>query len=153
MTATLDEVKSFCEEVSAGYPEIDLNIDLSELRGYSYHTGIVFAAYVPGQGKEIALGGRYDDIGKVFGRARPATGFSTDLKTLLSLSDVQPEVDGEMVFAPGDRDASLKAVIASLRNEGQRVIVALEGQAASAKDLGCTQQLVMNNGEWVLQSI
>jgi ATP phosphoribosyltransferase regulatory subunit len=153
MTETLDEVVAFCEQLSASYPGIDLNIDLAELRGYNYHTGIVFAAYVPGQGKEIALGGRYDDIGKVFGHARPATGFSTDLKTLLSLSSEQAESDADMIFAPADPDASLKAVIASLRSEGQRVIIALEGQTASAEAMGCTHQLVRQNGEWILQSI
>jgi len=153
MTETLDEVVSFCEQLSASYPGIDLNIDLAELRGYNYHTGIVFAAYVPGQGKEIALGGRYDDIGKVFGHARPATGFSTDLKTLLSLSSEQAESDADMIFAPADPDASLRAVIASLRSEGQRVIIALDGQTASAEAMGCTHQLVRQNGEWVLQSI
>ncbi|MDX1336111.1 MAG: ATP phosphoribosyltransferase regulatory subunit, partial [Gammaproteobacteria bacterium] len=153
MTETLDEVVSFCEQLSASYPGLDLNIDLAELRGYNYHTGIVFAAYVPGQGKEIALGGRYDDIGKVFGHARPATGFSTDLKTLLSLSSEQAESTTDMIFAPADHDASLRAVIASLRSEGQRVIIALEGQTASAEAMGCTHQLVSQNGEWVMQSI
>jgi len=153
MTETLDEVVAFCEQLSANYPGIDLNIDLAELRGYNYHTGIVFAAYVPGQGKEIALGGRYDDIGKVFGHARPATGFSTDLKTLLSLSSEQAKSDADMIFAPADPDASLRAVIASLRSEGQRVIIALDGQNASAEAMGCTHQLVRQNGEWVLQSI
>ena len=153
MTETLDEVVSFCEQLSASYPGIDLNIDLAELRGYNYHTGIVFAAYVPGQGKEIALGGRYDNIGKVFGHARPATGFSTDLKTLLSLSSEQAATDADMIFAPADHDASLKAVITSLRSEGQRVIIALEGQTASAEAMGCTHRLVRQNGEWVLQSI
>lgn len=62
-----------------------IHIDLAELRGYHYHTGVVFAAYTPGQGQAVAQGGRYDEIGQVFGRARPATGFSTDLATLLRL--------------------------------------------------------------------
>ena len=68
------------------WPELPIHIDLAELRGYRYHTGVLFAAYVPGQGQAVAQGGRYDEIGQVFGRARPATGFSTDLATLLSLA-------------------------------------------------------------------
>ena len=66
-------------------PELDIYFDLAELRGYHYHTGIVFAAYVPGHGQALANGGRYNDVGAVFGRARPATGFATDLKALMAL--------------------------------------------------------------------
>jgi ATP phosphoribosyltransferase regulatory subunit len=73
--------------VAALWPELPIHIDLAELRGYHYHTGVLFAAYVPGQGQAVAQGGRYDEIGQVFGRARPATGFSTDLATLLRLSE------------------------------------------------------------------
>jgi len=79
----LDELQNIFELISKRMPEVTLNFDLSELRGYHYHTGIVFTAYVPGCGQGIAFGGRYDDIGSAFGRARPATGFSTDIKTLL----------------------------------------------------------------------
>ncbi len=66
-------------------PDLDIYFDLAELRGYHYHTGIVFAAYVPGHGQALANGGRYNDVGAVFGRARPATGFATDLKALMAL--------------------------------------------------------------------
>ena len=71
--------------VHARRPDLDLHVDLAELRGYRYHTGFVFAAFVPGYGREVARGGRYDEIGSVFGRARAATGFSADLKTLIDL--------------------------------------------------------------------
>jgi len=153
MSAVLDDVEAVARKIATDYPEVELNIDLAELRGYHYHTGIIFTAYVPGQGKEIARGGRYDDIGKVFGRARPATGFSTDLKTLLSLSSSPVEQKQGAVFAPADPDPSLKAVVSSLRNESQRVVMALEGQEADARAMGCHQQLVKRNGEWVLESV
>ncbi len=153
LKALIDDLKSFADEISKLYPDIAVNLDLAELRGYAYHTGIVFAAYAPNQGKEIALGGRYDGIGQVFGQSRPATGFSTDLKTLLSLSDAQqPSVEAR-IFAPADDDEALAAVITSLRKEGQRVIRALKGQTANAHAMGCTQQLVKRDDGWQLESL
>ena len=88
--AAIDQLETIAGVISSQYPETNLYFDLGELRGYNYHTGVVFAAYVPGQGQAIAKGGRYDGIGQVFGRARPATGFSTDLKVLL---DMKPAVN------------------------------------------------------------
>ena len=82
----LDTVERLANALQRLYPDLPLHFDLAELRGYHYHTGLVFAAYVPGHGQEIARGGRYDGIGQAFGHARPATGFSSDLKTLLALS-------------------------------------------------------------------
>ena len=83
--APLAALADVADKIAARMPGVNLHFDLCELHGYHYHTGLVFAAYVPGQGEAIANGGRYDDIGRVFGRARPATGFSIDLKTLLGL--------------------------------------------------------------------
>src|SRR5690606_28774820 len=80
--ATLEAMAS---SLLAVRPDLQLYFDLAELRGYHYHTGIVFAAYAPGHGQALANGGRYNDVGRVFGRARPATGFATDLKALMSL--------------------------------------------------------------------
>ena len=80
----LTELSNIAALLKLHVPNLKVNFDLAELRGYHYHTGTVFAAYVAGRGQAVAQGGRYNDIGEVFGRARPATGFSTDLKTLLS---------------------------------------------------------------------
>jgi len=81
----LDEVEQVAQRVSRQQPDLQLHFDLAELRGFHYHTGVMFAAYQAGQGRAIAQGGRYDDIGAVFGRARPATGFSADLRALAVL--------------------------------------------------------------------
>ena len=81
--AALDHLRRVADETRTWLPDVPVHFDLAELRGYHYKTGVVFAAFVPGWGQEIARGGRYDDIGRVFGRARPAVGFSTDLKGLL----------------------------------------------------------------------
>src|SRR5512139_46050 len=133
--ATLDNLEAIAKAAS-DLPNVELHFDLAELRGYHYHTGVVFAAFVPGQGQAIAQGGRYDDIGRVFGRARPATGFSTDLKHLLSLVPAQT---GALrgIFAPGDSDPVLDQMIAALRGQGERVIRALPGQQGDALAMGC----------------
>jgi ATP phosphoribosyltransferase regulatory subunit len=130
--------------------KIRINIDLSELHGYHYQTGVVFAAFVPQLGQAIARGGRYDDIGKVFGRARAATGFSTDLKTLSQLSKKQ-FVRPDRIFAPLDEHAGLKEAISSLRAQGRVVIEQLPGQQGDAKSMGCNKQLCLVDGQWVVK--
>lgn len=128
-------------------PDTTIHFDLAELRGYHYHTGVVFAAFVPGQGQAIAQGGRYDDIGKVFGRSRPATGFSTDLKTVLSLVDAKT-VELHGIFAPASDEPGLEQAIAALRESGERVIQALPGQQGSATEMGCDRELVLKGSKW-----
>ena len=128
-------------------PNVSIHFDLAELRGYHYHTGIVFAAFVSGQGQAIAQGGRYDDIGRVFGRARPATGFSTDLKALLALVPAKThQLRG--IFAPCDESQELDATIAALRSKGERVVQALPGQIGDAAAMDCDRELVQQDGSW-----
>ena len=142
----LDNLRQIAE-VAVALPGCSVHFDLAELRGYHYHTGVVFAAFVPGQGQAIAQGGRYDEIGKVFGQARPATGFSTDLKTVLSLVDAKtPEVHG--IFAPSGGDEALMQAIDELRANGERVIQALPGQQGGAIEMGCDRELVLQDGHW-----
>ena len=129
------------------WPELPMHVDLAELRGYHYHTGVVFAAYVPGQGQAVAQGGRYDEIGQVFGRARPATGFSTDLATLLLLGST-PEPACTGIYAPAVADAALDRRVAELRRRGEQVIRELPGAAVKPEDLGCDRCLVWREGEW-----
>ena len=131
------------------WPELPIHVDLAELRGYHYHTGVVFAAYVPGQGQAVAQGGRYDEIGQVFGRARPATGFSTDLATLLLLGPL-PETAGTGIYAPAVGDAALERRVAVLRGQGERVIRALPGTTGAPRALGCDRMLVRRGGEWIV---
>lgn len=127
--------------------DLPLYFDLAELRGYRYQTGVVFAAFVPGHGQEIARGGRYDDIGKAFGRARPATGFSSDLKTLVGLSRTLPSKSAG-IFAPALEDAALDAKIAELRAQGARVVSMLPGQAGEAADFDCDRRLQQGATGW-----
>lgn len=126
--------------------DLPLYFDLAELRGYRYQTGVVFAAFVPGQGQEIARGGRYDAIGEAFGRARPATGFSADLKVLVELNPCQKGARG--IFAPSDDDPALESRIAALRSAGERVIRALPGQEGDARGMGCDRILKAGGQGW-----
>lgn len=145
----LQELAGVSALVGKKMPEVSLNFDFAELRGYHYHTGIVFTAYVPGEGQGIAFGGRYDDIGSAFGHARPATGFSTDIKTLLGLST--REVESSLgIYAPCSDDASQQEVIDSLREQGEIVICELAGQTDTAKDMGCDRRLDYQNGQWTV---
>lgn len=147
--AALDDLLSIADALSLRYPELPLYFDLGELRGYRYHTGVVFAAFVPGVGQSIAQGGRYDDIGADFGRARPATGFSTDLKTLVSLGQMPLGELPAGIWAPDHHDLYLWRAVQRLRGEGERVVQALPGQAlADAHEVGCDRQLLLCDGRW-----
>jgi ATP phosphoribosyltransferase regulatory subunit len=133
--------------------DVVLHFDLAELRGYRYQTGMVFAVFIPGCGQEIARGGRYDSIGEVFGRARPATGFSTDLKTLVSLSQRDFGEQGDAILAPVDDDPGLYLVVQKLRRAGERVVCALPGQSADPGEYGCGRVLVNSGGTWTLKPV
>ena len=130
--------------------DILVNIDLAELRGYHYHTGMVYTAFAPGQGEGIAFGGRYDDIGRAFGRARPATGFSVDVKSLIRFGD-NSAADNTPIFAPAGHEESLLEKIDALRAEGEVVIQQLDGQKAGARQMGCGRRLVFEDGTWQIR--
>jgi ATP phosphoribosyltransferase regulatory subunit len=126
--------------------------DLAELRGYRYHSGVVFAAYAEGSANALALGGRYDEVGKAFGRARPATGFSMDLRELASARQDGAAKPGILApYAP--RDAALQKSINTLRARGEVVIVDLPGHAGSRDELGCDRKLARRAGKWQIIKI
>lgn len=128
-----------------------VGIDLAELRGYHYHSGMVFAAYHAGSHDAIALGGRYDDLGRSFGRARAATGFSMDLRQLHGLLEARSQQ--RAILAPHVDDASLREAIAQLRGSGQAVVVDLLGEPSWQSELECDRALVSRNGAWVVEPI
>lgn len=143
----LANLTKIADRLSNIAPKDELFFDLAELRGYHYHTGVMFSAYMPGHGQAIAWGGRYDDIGKVFGRARPATGFSADLKTLMQLGKVAT-VKLDAIYAPADDNAMLETAIAELRAMGECVVRALPGQTGSAEEMNCSRVLVPRGDSW-----
>ncbi|HEY0906220.1 MAG TPA: ATP phosphoribosyltransferase regulatory subunit [Methylophilus sp.] len=125
---------------------VTVTFDLSELRGYHYHSGIVFAAYAKGYAGPIALGGRYDEVGAAFGRARPATGFSLDLRgALLALG---PAEQALAVLAPVDDDPALAVTIDALRADGVVVVEALPDTPVDYAELACDRVLQKIDGHW-----
>lgn len=149
----LENLRAIAERLQQRASEIQLDFDLAELRGYKYQTGMVFAVFVPGSGREIARGGRYDAVGKVFGRSRPATGFSTDLRTLMDLSERDFGGHPRAIFAPAMNDEALDQRVADLRNSGEIVVCELPGQAGGAADCGCDRRLVRDAGVWVIKPV
>jgi len=143
----IDYLEKTAELMWHRFGDIKVHFDFSELHGYHYKTGVVFAAFVPELGQAIARGGRYDDIGKVFGRARAAAGFSTDLKVLNRLSKKQFTLP-EKIFAAIGAD---QAKVATLRAEGNIVIEQLPGQKTDAKAMGCSKSLCLLDGQWVVK--
>jgi len=140
----LADLRQISDAVTARINYVSLGFDLSELRGYQYHTGIVFAAYTPSHGRAIAKGGRYNDIGKVFGRARPASGFDADLKILAGLS-ARPDKVRNVILAPDKTDAALQALVKRLRSDGETVVTHLgdiEPDEVLMRELSCSRSIV-----------
>ncbi len=128
---------------------LELSIDLADLRGYQYHSGVMFASYVDGLPQPIARGGRYDQVGQAFGRSRPATGFSLDLLTLASLSSLKERKLA--IHAPWVQDVALDKVIEELRNRGEIVIQMPAGESVEAAEYACDRELVKQGSSWELK--
>lgn len=157
--AIFDDLDFILNRLKRMLPEHHIIIDLAESRGFNYHTGLVFAAYMPGIGGALAKGGRYNKIGQAFGQARPATGFSLDLLKTLRVKDALNLDEGQdisdafpcAIYAPPNRDEGCNTLVADLRAAGERVIAGLkDGEDVSA--LGCDRQLVKSlTGGWEVQ--
>ena len=130
---------------------VSVGFDLSELRGYHYHSGVVFAAYAQGYKGPLALGGRYDEVGVTFGRARPATGFSLDLRGVATA--LSPAILPKAILAPSEMNVDLAAKIDNLRDSGEIVIQALPDAVNNVIELNCDRELVLCAGEWVIEFI
>jgi ATP phosphoribosyltransferase regulatory subunit len=147
IAAALDGLRHLFEAA----PELPFSIDLSDLRGYHYHNGVVFAAYCPGYPAAIALGGRYDGAGKTFGRARPATGFSMDLREVARLVPAGRQ-QGAILAGYAGHDKVLAAHIAALREQGEVVVELLPGETA-CEGPACDRKLVQVGGQWIIEAI
>ncbi len=141
--AALDDLARIVELLAPLPDAVTLQFDLSELRGYSYHTGVVFAAYTADQGRAFLRGGRYDHVGEVFGRRRPATGFDADLLTLAGYSDAMPP---QAVFAAtwDPHDAGLDALVKALRAAGETVVC---GSARDVDTAARCPRIIERHGE------
>ncbi|MBZ2168523.1 ATP phosphoribosyltransferase regulatory subunit [Marinobacter sp. F4216] len=152
LDAALGKLSRVSEMLAESYPEVSLGFDFCELRGYNYHTGLVFAAYVPGHGDSVAKGGRYDAIGSDFGRARPATGFSLDIRALVSLGERPFKVAGA-IWAPSDEDAALEEAILELRANHSVIRALPEDAGTNPVVKGCDRHLVKRDGKWVVENL
>lgn len=158
--ASLDTLQTAVAAIRQSHPSLALHIDLGELRGYSYHTGMLFSVFCA-SGQELARGGRYDRIGEAFGRPRPATGFSSDLKSLADLSASAPAGQGASAGDPAADatgifvdDALLDSAgldeIMRLRRTGERVVTGLRGSTLDAARARCDRELLRRAGHWTV---
>ncbi len=129
---------------------VHISFDLCELRGYHYHSGIVFAAYAKGYAGPLALGGRYDEVGVAFGRARAATGFSLDLRGVVTA--FEPATLPKAILAPEGNDKALLDEIEALRADGLIVIQALPKMQLNAAELNCDSKLALRDGKWLIEA-
>ncbi|GAB2890291.1 ATP phosphoribosyltransferase regulatory subunit [Microbulbifer echini] len=153
LLSALSDLQRVAEALGQRYPAVKFFFDLSEVRGYDYETGLVFAAYTPGHGQALANGGRYNGIGAVFGRDRPATGFSSDLVALNTLGSGMAATAGA-ILAPevsGPQGAELWRKVDELRKRGEVVIATLSDSAESDLHSRCDRELVLEGDSWVVK--
>jgi ATP phosphoribosyltransferase regulatory subunit len=129
----------------------NVSFDLADLRGYAYYSGAMFSMYAPGASYALARGGRYDEVGKVFGRKRPAVGFSLDIKALTAVAAERPL--RAAIRAPWGEAAELRSAIASLRRQGETVVCVLPGHESQVDEFHCDRELLQAAGQWVVQAI
>jgi ATP phosphoribosyltransferase regulatory subunit len=135
----------------ASHIDHPVSIDLADLRGYAYYSGPRFSVFVPESSDALVRGGRYDEVGAVFGRKRPAAGFSMDIKALVSL--LQQPVPQAAIRAPWGDDKALQQAIAALRAQGQTVVCMLPGHDSEVDEFHCDRELVIVQGAWTVQAL
>lgn len=152
VTAALEQLSALVEAVRQRTEAVDIYLDLGELRGYHYHTGLVFAAYSGGSLAPLGNGGRYDHVGEAFGRPRPATGFGVDLGLLASLVEQDEEITPGIYVAATER-ADMLAEIRRLREQGERVVTGFSDRQADFQELHCDRELVETMDGFELRAV
>lgn len=151
LLAALDDLQVLADHVARVHPEVQLGIDLADLGGYAYYSGSRFAVYARGSSDALLRGGRYDEVGAVFGRNRPAVGFSLDVKALAPLVPTQRL--GAAIRAPWGDDPALRAAVRRLREQGETVVCVLPGHEHEGEEFDCDRELVDAQGQWVLRAL
>jgi len=149
--AALDDLQWLAAQLRHSHPEVSVGFDLSDLSGYAYYSGGRFAIYAAGASEAILRGGRYDEVGAVFGRNRPAVGFSMDLKGISAIASEVPR--HAAIRAPWADDASLRAAIRDLRRQGETVVCVLPGHDHEAQEYDCDRELVAAGASWVVRGL
>jgi len=151
IAAALDDLAWLHRHVRAAHPDLTMGFDLSDMSGYAYYSGVRFAVYAEGSTDALLRGGRYDEVGAVFGRNRPAVGFSLDLRALSAAMPAAPLKAA--IRAPWSEDASLRAAIRALRANDETVVCALPGHDHETQEFACDRELVAVGNEWRLRSL
>ncbi|WP_062196293.1 ATP phosphoribosyltransferase regulatory subunit [Caldimonas taiwanensis] len=151
IAAALDDLAWLTEHLARTFPGVSLGVDLADLRGYGYYSGARFAIYAAGYPDALVRGGRYDEVGAVFGRNRPAVGFSTDLKELVGLAQVAGT--RAAVRAPWGEDPSLREAVRRLREQGEVVVCVLPGHEHEVQEFECDRELVAHGDRWVVRPL
>ncbi len=149
--AALDDLRWLAGHLRRGHPQVRIGFDLCDMSGYAYYSGTRFAIYGAGSSDALARGGRYDEVGAVFGRRRPAAGFSLDLKTLAEHAAAPAPL--RAVRAPWGEDAPLRAEVRRLRDAGEIVVCMPHGHGPQADAFACDRELVAVDGRWQLRPI
>lgn len=128
-----------------------VSFDLADLRGYAYYSGARFSMYAPGGSDALVRGGRYDEVGSVFGRKRPAVGFSLDIKNVVGVAAARPL--RAAIRAPWGEASELRTAVAGLRKQGETVVCVLPGHESEVDEFHCDRELVQVAGQWVVKAI
>jgi ATP phosphoribosyltransferase regulatory subunit len=150
----LSEIETSLSHLEWLFGHVDLpqlTFDLADLRGYAYYSGARFSIYVPGASDAVARGGRYDEVGSIFGRKRPAVGFSLDVKALVAVAAKRPL--HAAIRAPWGEDSGLRAAIAALRARSEIVVCVLPGHESEVDEFQCDRELRNVAGQWVVTAI
>jgi len=147
----LDDLAWLADHVQMAHPAARIGFDLADMSGYAYYSGARFSVYGAAANAALARGGRYDEVGAVFGRNRPAVGFSLDVKALAMAAAEQPAVAA--VRAPWNEDRELRATVRRLREQGQMVVCTLPGHEHEAQEYDCDRELINVDGCWVLRAL
>ncbi len=151
VAAALDDLAWLAKHLRLAFPRLQIGFDLADVGGYAYYSGARFAIYAGASSDAIARGGRYDEVGAVFGRTRPAVGFSMDLKEVAALAP--PHDMPAAVRAPWGGDAALRTAVRRLREQGEVVVCMLPGHEHEGEEFACDRELVSAGGEWVLRAL
>jgi ATP phosphoribosyltransferase regulatory subunit len=149
--AALDDLQWLASHLKRDHPGVSLGFDLSDMSGYAYYSGTRFAVYGADSSDALARGGRYDEVGAVFGRRRPAVGFSLDLKVLAEHAPEPPRASA--VRAPWGEDLKLRAAVRRLRETGETVVCVLPGHENEGQEFDCDRELALIDDHWVLRSL
>jgi len=152
--AALADLAWLAGHLRASRPDVTVGFDLSDLSGFAYYSGTRFAVYGAGHADALARGGRYDEVGAVFGRRRPAVGFSLDLKVLGDvLADRQEGQARTAIRAPWQEDAALRQAVRDLRGQGHTVVCALPGHEHDVQEFDCDRELALVDGRWSVRPL